>query len=93
MEHEEPAAEPTAAPAATAQLPSPSPTAPPTPAEAGSRPLDMVGWAVQRIRGRREKIAAEIERNRRGEPAIPTWVLAVLSVTIIAGWAALVALS
>jgi hypothetical protein len=53
----------------------------------------MVGWAVQRIRGRRKTIAAEIERNRRGEPAVPTWVLAVLLVAIIAGWAALVVLA
>jgi hypothetical protein len=53
----------------------------------------MVGWAVRRIRWRREKIAAEIERNRRGEPAVPTWLLAVLLVAILGAFAAVVILS
>jgi hypothetical protein len=90
MEHDEPAAEPTAA---TAQVPSASPTAPPAPPAAGPSQLDMVGWAVRRIRWRREKIAAEIERNRRGEPAVPTWLLAVLLVAILGAFAAVVILS
>jgi hypothetical protein len=42
-----------------------------------------------RLDRRREKIAAEIQRNRRGEYTVPTWVLAVLLVAIIAGLAAL----
>jgi hypothetical protein len=80
MEHDKDAAEPMAAPAATAQAPD------------SSRP-DMVGWARRRIRARREKIAAEIERNRRGEAAIPTWVLVALLVVILGAWATLVVLS
>jgi hypothetical protein len=39
---------------------------------------------------RREKMIAEIERNRRGEYKVPTWVMAVALVVIVAGWAALV---
>ena len=38
-----------------------------------------VGWA----RRRRDKIRAEIERNRRGEYTVPTWVLAVALVAMI----------
>jgi hypothetical protein len=38
---------------------------------------------------RREKIADEIERNRRGEYAVPTWVLAALLAAIVVGLAAL----
>jgi hypothetical protein len=39
---------------------------------------------------RREKVIAEIERNRRGEYTVPTWVLVGLLLLFIAGWAALV---
>lgn len=42
---------------------------------------------------RREKVAAEIERNRRGEYTVPTWVLALILVVFIAGWATWVMLS
>jgi hypothetical protein len=42
---------------------------------------------------RRERIAAEIERNRRGEHTVPTWALALILVLFIAGWAAWVMLS
>jgi hypothetical protein len=42
-----------------------------------------------RLDRRREKIANEIQRNRRGEYTVPTWVLAVLLVAILAGFAAL----
>lgn len=45
-----------------------------------------------RIDRRRQKIAAEIQRNRRGEYTVPTWVLAVLLVAIVGGIAALVIL-
>jgi hypothetical protein len=55
--------------------------------------LDMVGWARRRIWARRAKIAAEIERNRRGEATVPTWILVVLLVVLLGGWAALVVLS
>jgi hypothetical protein len=39
---------------------------------------------------RREKVIAEIQRNRRGEYTVPTWVLAVLLLLFLAGWAALI---
>jgi hypothetical protein len=55
--------------------------------EAGHSPDDV---RVGRLQRRREKIAAEIERNRRGEYSVPTWVLAAALVVIIAGWAALI---
>jgi hypothetical protein len=42
------------------------------------------------VNKRREKIVAEIERNRRGEYTVPTWVLAVALVGVLAGWALLV---
>jgi hypothetical protein len=42
-----------------------------------------------RLDRRREKIADEIERNRRGEYAVPTWVLAALLAAIVVGLAAL----
>jgi len=35
---------------------------------------------------RRQKIREEIERNRRGEYKVPTWVLAALLVAIVLGW-------
>ncbi|MEV0396173.1 hypothetical protein [Polymorphospora rubra] len=47
------------------------------------------GW----VNRRREKIAAEIARNRRGEYKVPTWVLATILLAIIAAWALLVILS
>ncbi|MEV7328234.1 hypothetical protein [Micromonospora sp. NPDC093244] len=42
---------------------------------------------------RREKIRAEIERNRRGEYTVPTWVLALALVLIVGGWLALIFLA
>jgi hypothetical protein len=39
---------------------------------------------------RREKAVAEIERNRRGEYVVPTWVLVVALVAIVIGWAAVI---
>lgn len=41
---------------------------------------------------RREKIRAEIERNRRGEYLVPTWVLVVALAVVLAGWTAVVVL-
>lgn len=46
-----------------------------------------------RVERRRTKIREEIERNRRGEYAVPTWVLTVVLVLVVAGWLALVFLS
>jgi hypothetical protein len=56
---------------------------------ADTSPGMFAGW-VQR---RRERIRAEIERNRGGKPAIPTWVLALILVVIVVGWTTLVVLS
>ncbi|NES13126.1 MULTISPECIES: hypothetical protein [Micromonospora] len=39
---------------------------------------------------RREKIRAEIERNRRGEYAVPTWVLAAALILIVVAWLGLI---
>lgn len=39
---------------------------------------------------RRDKIRAEIERNRRGDYKVPTWVLVLVLVAIIAGWVAII---
>jgi hypothetical protein len=43
---------------------------------------------VNRMNRRRDRIVAEIERNRKGDFAVPTWVLAAVLVLIVAGVAA-----
>ncbi|MFG1952943.1 hypothetical protein [Micromonospora sp. NPDC048830] len=45
------------------------------------------------VERRREKIRAEVERNRRGEYTVPTWVLAVALVVIVGAWLALIFLA
>jgi hypothetical protein len=45
------------------------------------------------LQRKRQKISEEIERNRRGEYTVPTWVLALALVVLVAGWAALVFLA
>jgi hypothetical protein len=45
-----------------------------------------------RINRRRDRIVAEIQRNRRGQYRIPTWVLTVALVALLAGWVLLVVL-
>ncbi|WNM39541.1 hypothetical protein RMN56_31300 [Micromonospora halotolerans] len=42
------------------------------------------------VERRREKIRAEVERNRRGEYAVPTWVLAAALVLIVVAWLGLI---
>lgn len=42
------------------------------------------------VNKRREKIVAEIERNRRGEYKVPTWVLVACLAALLAGLAAIV---
>lgn len=42
------------------------------------------------VERRRRKIRDEIERNRRGEYTVPTWVLTLALVAMIVGWLALV---
>ncbi|WP_431931251.1 hypothetical protein [Micromonospora sp. RP3T] len=39
---------------------------------------------------RREKIRAEIARNRRGDHKVPTWAMAVALVVIVAAWVGLI---
>ncbi|BCB77114.1 hypothetical protein GCM10022251_57930 [Phytohabitans flavus] len=45
------------------------------------------------VERRKQKIAEEIARNRRGEHRVPTWVLALILGVILAGWVALVVFS
>jgi hypothetical protein len=45
-----------------------------------------LGW----LQHRRNKIVAEIERNRRGEYTVPTWVLAATLAGFILFWAGLI---
>lgn len=47
------------------------------------------GWYQKR----REKIAAEIARNRRGEYTVPTWVLAAVLGLFVAAWVILIIFS
>jgi hypothetical protein len=42
---------------------------------------------------RRDKIVAEIQRNRRGEYVVPTWVLFVTLLAIVGGFVALLVLT
>jgi hypothetical protein len=42
---------------------------------------------------RRAKIRAEIERNRRGEFTVPTWVLAAALVAVVVAWLVLIFMS
>jgi hypothetical protein len=58
-----------------------------------SGPSDRSEGGTERqnwVERRRDKIRAEIERNRRGEYTVPTWVLAVALLLIVAGWLALI---
>jgi hypothetical protein len=45
---------------------------------------------ASRLERRRNKIVADIERNRRGDYVVPTWVLTTLLVLVIAGFAFLI---
>ncbi|WP_344318904.1 hypothetical protein [Actinocatenispora thailandica] len=46
-------------------------------------------WATRR----RAKIRAEIERNRRGDYKVPTWVLGLILAVVVIGWVLLIVLS
>ncbi|ROT29590.1 hypothetical protein [Micromonospora sp. HM5-17] len=48
---------------------------------------------LNRLERRRARIREEIERNRRGEYRVPTWVLTAILVLLVAGWLALIFLS
>ena len=45
---------------------------------------------LTRAQRRRQKMAAEIQRNRQGGHTVPTWVLALLLVVLVGGWLLLV---
>jgi len=45
------------------------------------------------IQRRRQKIADEIARNRRGDYRVPTWVLAVALGVFLAAWIGLIVFS
>ncbi|KAB1920615.1 MULTISPECIES: hypothetical protein [Micromonospora] len=59
------------------------------PSDRPERGTERQNW----IERRREKIRAEIDRNRRGEYTVPTWVLALALVLIVGGWLALIFLA
>jgi hypothetical protein len=51
-----------------------------------SEPGKQRSWVDRR----RDRIVQEIQRNRRGEYRVPTWVLAAILLAFIAAWAALI---
>ncbi|HEX6969707.1 MAG TPA: hypothetical protein VF174_12980 [Micromonosporaceae bacterium] len=64
----------------------------PDPAASGGtgRPrVEPTNW----IDRRRQKIADEIARNRRGDYIVPTWVLALTLALIVGGWITLIVLA
>lgn len=48
--------------------------------------------AAARASRRSAKIRAQVEKNRRGEYRIPTWLLVLILVVVLVGWALLIAL-
>ena len=48
------------------------------------RTAEEVQW--RRLQRKRERIRAEIARNRAGGHKIPTWVLAVILGAVLVGW-------
>jgi hypothetical protein len=48
------------------------------------RTQEQVTWG--RLERRRERIRAEIRRNRAGGHRVPTWVLAAVLGLFVAGW-------
>jgi hypothetical protein len=47
---------------------------------------------VNRVERRRARVVGELERNRRGEHRVPTWVLVAAVVLILAVWAVMILL-
>ncbi|MEU4623761.1 hypothetical protein AB0G04_27795 [Actinoplanes sp. NPDC023801] len=45
---------------------------------------------MSRFDRRREKIRREIEQSREGDHKVPTWVLALILILFVAGWAYLI---
>jgi hypothetical protein len=58
-------------------------------------PTDYTPGEARRswVERRRDRIVAEIQRNRRGEYRVPTWVLAAILLAFVAAWALLIILS
>ncbi|GAA0501975.1 hypothetical protein Ade02nite_38000 [Paractinoplanes deccanensis] len=46
-----------------------------------------------RLRRKRDRIRAEIRRNREGGHRVPTWVLAAILALVLAGWLVLIVTS
>ena len=59
--------------------------------ERPERTVEDVLWG--RVQRRRERIRAEIQRNRVGDHTIPTWVLAAILGAFLAGWVVLIVAS
>ena len=55
----------------------------------GKERSDGIPWPRP---SRRDRIRAEIERNRRGEYRVPTWALGLVLGLIVAGWIVLIIL-
>jgi hypothetical protein len=55
------------------------------------QPPEDAPWG--RLRRRRDRIRAEIHRNRTTEHRIPTWVLASILGALLAGWVYLIVTS
>jgi hypothetical protein len=65
-----------------------SPPSRPGPEHGGGRGRDRRPWWERR----RDKLAAEIARERNGAHRVPTWVMAVALVVIVGGWIGLILL-
>lgn len=57
------------------------------------RTAAQYGVAGRWANRRREKIRAEIERNRRGDHKVPTWVLGLILAVVVVGWVLLIVLA
>ena len=55
-------------------------------------PTDRRGLKANRLQRRQQRIRDEIERNRRGEYTVPTWVLVVMLIALVVGFTAFIAL-
>jgi len=54
------------------------------------RTFEDVMWS--RVERRRERIRAQVRRNRRGGHRVPTWVLATVLGLFLLGWLVLILL-
>jgi len=52
--------------------------------------LDAAGSRWARVERRRDKIRAEIERNREGGHKVPTWALAAILGLVLLAWLLLI---